>query len=189
MDNEILELAKQILNCSEIKNYEIPDINLYMDQVTSFMDSKLKNFKRNENDIILTKTMINNYTKNKLITPPVKKRYSKENLMMLIFIYHLKQSLSISDIGSLMNFIVDNDKSTNLEELYNDFVDIEKNTSTSFIDNLNSKINFIKETNDKNHDRNEKLFLLVIELILSANIEKRMAEKIIDTYFQTDDGK
>ena len=64
--------------------------------------------------------MINNYTKNKLITPPVKKRYSKENLMMLIFIYHLKQSLSISDIGSLMNFIVDNDKSTNLEELYND---------------------------------------------------------------------
>ena len=67
---------------------DIPNIDLYMDQVTTFMDSKLKNTTRYPSeDKILTKTMINNYAKNDLLPPPVKKKYSKEHMILLIMIY------------------------------------------------------------------------------------------------------
>ena len=58
-----------------IRPEDIPNIDLYMDQVTTFMDRKLKNTTRNpDNDKILTKTMINNYANNDLLPPPVKKK-------------------------------------------------------------------------------------------------------------------
>ena len=81
-----------------IKPDEIPDIDLYMDQVTTFMDTHLSASKRYPDDKILTKTMINNYTKAGLMPPPEKKKYSKEHMLMLIFIYYFKNILSISDL-------------------------------------------------------------------------------------------
>ena len=78
-----------------IRSDEIPNIDLYMDQVLTFMDRKLKTAARDpENDKILTKTMINNYAKNDLLPPPVKKKYSKEHVLLLIFIYYYKNILS-----------------------------------------------------------------------------------------------
>ena len=63
---------------------DIPAIELYVDQVTRFMDQHPSGNKRSEEDKILTKTMINNYTKNRLIPPPEMKRYSKEHIILLI---------------------------------------------------------------------------------------------------------
>ena len=60
-----------------IKPEEVPNIPLYMDQVTTFMDAQLASSKRYPEDKILTKTMINNYAKNDLLPPPLKKKYSK----------------------------------------------------------------------------------------------------------------
>ncbi|MCM1143400.1 MAG: DUF1836 domain-containing protein [Blautia sp.] len=86
-----------------IRSEDIPNIDLYMDQVTTFMESRLRNSTRNpDEDKILTKTMINNYAKNDLLPPPVKKKYSKEHVMLLIFIYYYKGILSINDIQSLL---------------------------------------------------------------------------------------
>ena len=71
-----------------ISSEDIPNIDLYMDQVTTFMDSRLRNTVRDEaEDKVLTKTMINNYAKNNLLPPPVKKKYSREHVLLLIFIY------------------------------------------------------------------------------------------------------
>lgn len=87
-----------------IKSEDIPNIDLYMDQVTTFMESRMKSTTRYpDSDKILTKTMINNYAKNDLLPPPVKKKYSKEHLLILIFIYYFKSILSISDIQELLN--------------------------------------------------------------------------------------
>lgn len=87
-----------------IDSDEIPNIALYMDQVTTFMDEHLKNTARNkETDKILTKTMINNYAKNDLLPPPEKKKYSREHILLLILIYYFKNILSINDIQMLLN--------------------------------------------------------------------------------------
>ena len=69
---------------------EIPNIDLYMDQVTTFMEEHLKSSCRHSDDKILTKTMINNYAKNNLMPPPEKKKYTREHIMLLIFIYYYK---------------------------------------------------------------------------------------------------
>ena len=108
-----------------IKAEDIPGIDLYMDQVTTFMDKKLRNTTRNpENDKILTKTMINNYAKNDLLPPPVKKKYSKEHVLLLIFIYYYKNVLSITDIQTLLQPITEHyfgtKGSMNLETIYNE---------------------------------------------------------------------
>lgn len=96
MINSILESVSRI---DYIKPEDIPNIDLYMDQVTTFMEEQLVSSKRYADDKILTKTMINNYAKNKLLPPPEKKRYSKEHVLMLIFIYYFKNILSINDTG------------------------------------------------------------------------------------------
>ena len=93
------DLLNSILGSLErieyIKPEDIPNIDLYMDQVTTFMDSRLSSTVRNPGeDKILTKTMINNYAKNDLLPPPVKKKYSKEHVLLLIFIYYYKGILS-----------------------------------------------------------------------------------------------
>lgn len=90
-----------------VKPEDIPNIDLYMDQVTTFMEDNLASTKRHDDDKILTKTMINNYAKNKLLPPPEKKRYSREHLLMLIFIYYFKNILSISDIQILLGPITE----------------------------------------------------------------------------------
>lgn len=83
---------------------EIPDIDLYMDQVTTFMNQHLSAFARDpENDKILTKTMINNYAKSDLLVPPVRKKYGMDHMILLLFIYYLKNFLSINDVARILD--------------------------------------------------------------------------------------
>ena len=102
-DELTADFCSQIRALDIIEIEDIPNIDLYMDQVTTFMEKSLKCYKRSESDKILTKTMINNYAKAKIFPAPVKKKYSQTHLMLLIMIYHLKSILSIKDIGTLFH--------------------------------------------------------------------------------------
>ena len=103
--NSIMESLSRI---EYIRPEDIPDIELYMDQVTTFMDSRLRATTRNPGDNkVLTKTMINNYAKNDLLPPPIRKKYSREHVLLLIFIYYFKGVMSINDIQVLLKPITD----------------------------------------------------------------------------------
>ena len=96
------ELLSYLDSADYIRSGDIPNIDLYMDQVTTFMEDQLKSTKRHSDDKIMTKTMINNYAKNDLLPPPLKKKYNKEHMMLLIYIYYMKSFLSINDIDKLL---------------------------------------------------------------------------------------
>ncbi len=81
-DKILHDLLNSLDSLEGIRPGEIPNIALYMDQVTTFMDAQLASSRRFESDKVLTKTMINNYAKNKLLPPPVKKKYSPEHMML-----------------------------------------------------------------------------------------------------------
>lgn len=187
---EILTCIKQLNLHEEIKLSDIPNLDLYMDQVITLFENGLNNSKRNEEDKILTKTMINNYTKDKILMPAVNKKYTKDHIIMMILIYNLKQILSINDIKSLLNKIVKTynnscDESINLEKLYEMFLEINSSEVTNFENEINSKLDsLIEKTCDscENNDDYEKLLITVLALINSANIQKRLAEKIIDKF-------
>ncbi len=116
------EILREIANTHHIRPGDIPDIDLYMDQVTHYMEEHLKNTRRYEEDKILTKTMINNYTKKKLLPHPVKKKYTKEHLLLLIYIYYFKDFLSLTDIRTILEPIVEaffgKDDSVSIDDIY-----------------------------------------------------------------------
>lgn len=188
----LLELLKGITEYDEIKLSDIPWVDLYMDQVTTFFDEKLKAFKRDEEDKILTKTMINNYAKAKLITPVKGKKYSKEQMVLLSLIYNLKQTLSINDIGlvlaPILKSISSQDKTLSLECIYNESLFINRSQTEEFDTWFKEKIEFLSDrcSNSDAEDKDLMLVLMsVLMLINSANNQKRMAEKIIDRYLKS----
>ena len=82
---------------------EIPKIDLYMDQVLTFLGERLRRTARKSDaDKILTKTMVNNYVKNKVMIPPVKKKYGRDHILLLMVIYYMKSFLSIDDIRTIV---------------------------------------------------------------------------------------
>ena len=82
----IKTMIKEWLRQDYITPEDVPSIELYMDQVTTFMDKQLENTKRFDSDKTLTKTMINNYSKEGLIKPIKGKKYSKEHILQMLFL-------------------------------------------------------------------------------------------------------
>ena len=129
--NDILNsILDSLTNIDYIRAEEIPNINLYMDQVTTFMDEQLASTKRYEDDKILTKTMINNYAKNHLLPPPIKKKYSREHVLILMCIYFFKNILSIKDIETVLKPLTEKyfsgESSMDLASIYREICEIEQ---------------------------------------------------------------
>ena len=94
MNKETLEtLVEKESQKSSIMSKDIPDLDLYMDQIMTLFEIHLANHKKNENDKLLTKTMINNYSKAKVITPVKGKKYTKEQIIQMLMIYQLKKTI------------------------------------------------------------------------------------------------
>ena len=175
-----------------IKSAEIPDIDLYMDQVLTFMNGKLEWSKRYEDDKIMTKTMINNYAKNHLLPPPDKKKYSKEHLLVLIFIYYFKNILSIGDIQSILNPLTeryfDNGKDLDLEKVYEEVFTLEKGQIEQMKESLAKDYERAGETfvNEAKEDKDFlQLFSFICMLSYDIYMRKQIIEKIIDTMAKT----
>jgi DNA-binding transcriptional MerR regulator len=173
-----------------------PDIPLYMDQVTTFMDNQLHATKRHEDDKILTKTMINNYAKNNLLPPPEKKKYSKEHLLTLIFIYYFKNVLSISDIQNILNPLTDRyfgkSKNLSLEEIYTRVFQLEEHQVQRIKKSIQEEF-LISESAFQdldNLDEDEADFLQKFTFICLLNfdvyVKKLLIEKIIDSMEKPD---
>ncbi len=181
------DLIREISSAAQLRTIDIPDIDLYMDQVTTYIDNKLGGFKRNDKDKILTKAMINNYAKAGLLIPPQNKKYSKDNMILLILIYKLKQMLSINDIGELFSHLFEGLKQDDkfLEKVYDTFLEIEKDRYTSLEEYAFHEMESIKNLSSRIEGESEQLqwFLLIMLLLTRAETERRLAEKIIDTYF------
>lgn len=102
-DEKILAWAREggELSCPEWE--QLPAIPLYVDQVLQYLRDSLQFFERDQEDVLLTNSMINNYVKKDVLPHPEKKKYSREHLAALTVICMLKQVLAIQDIGTLLN--------------------------------------------------------------------------------------
>ena len=183
--NSILESLERI---EYVKPEDIPNIDLYMDQVTTFMDRKLKSTARYPgNDKILTKTMINNYAKNDLLPPPVKKKYSKEHVLLLIFIYYYKGILSINDIQTLLTPITEhyfqNGKDFDLESIYREVFSMESDTIEELKEDVRQKFAKAQDSFSDAPDEDKEFlrqFSFICLLSFDVYVKKLMIEKMID---------
>ncbi len=184
------KILDSISNIDYVEASDIPNINLYMDQVTTFMDEGFASTKRYPEDKILTKTMINNYAKNNLLPPPVKKKYSKEHILAMIFIYYLKNILSIKDIETLLNPITEkyfhNDSSFGISDIYQEILNMEKERiPTAQKDIAKSYQKAMEQFEDIDNLSEEDLdelrtFAFICNLSFDVYIKKQLIEQLID---------
>ena len=170
----IEDLFSDVLNESVVLPSDIPDIDLYIDQITTLFEDKIKDSKRNDDDKLITKTMVNNYSKAGLIKPIKGKKYSKEHIIQMLIIYQMKQIISISDIKSAFDFCKSDQSS--LINTYTEFVNKRQLRAQKANDVTAALIS--AETGSAGVD--DKL-LLIMTLCSMSNYFKRMAEKIIDS--------
>lgn len=173
-----------------IKPEEVPNIDLYMDQVTTFMDERLKSSSRKKDDEekLMTKTMINNYAKNDVIPPPIRKKYNKEHVLILIMIYYFKSILQINDIKDLMDPIVEKyfnkDSDFGIEEIYDavfdDMGDILDGICTDVTDKYKSALNKFSEVPEDDREYLQ-LYSFVCMLGCDVFVRKLLIEKIVDS--------
>ena len=192
-DNLIDSIMASLDRVKFIKPGEIPDISLYMDQVTAFIDERLKNTARHHgDDRLLTKTMINNYAKNDLIPPPDKKKYSKEHMLLLIFVYYFKNIMSISDIQEMLRPITERyfgkETDTTIASIYEEVTGIANDRLEALKEDVREKYRISSETfgNVQNEEEQEflQLFSFICMLTFDVYIKKLMIEKIIDGYVE-----
>ena len=192
MENQWKYYLRKLVENLQATNYigpnDIPNIDLYMDQVTKFLDEHLEQSKRYDSDKLLTKTMINNYTKNNLLPSPVKKKYSKDHMYLLVFIYYLKSFLSINDVqhivGPMKDMFFGEDAKMDLEEVYKGIFDMETVVSQDLGKDVVKKFDRSKRVFENVEGEEEKEFLSIFSFIsmlsFDVYLKKQMIEQIID---------
>ena len=193
MRNAIIDLMNKLESIDYVRSDSVPNIDLYMDQVTSFLEDQLTVSKRREEDKLLTKTMINNYTKNDLLPPPNKKKYSKDHILTLLLIYYFKNILSISDIHAILDPITqnyfDNKNGFCMEDVYNEIFSIEQEASKKLLKDFSKKYH-VSQTSFQEFPKEDQEFLhtfaFICQLSYDVYVKKMLIQKIIDDVISKD---
>lgn len=193
---EFEDKLKQWMELDYVPPEDIPNIDLYMDQITTFLEEQLKNTKRYEEDKIFTKTMINNYSKNGLLPPSNKKKYSRNHMILLIYIYYLKSFLSISDIKNFLKPLTDtfyNNPKNEISffEIYKEIFQMEHNYNEPIRESIMETFEKAQETFPELSDGKQKELLQKFSFITLMGydiyLRKQVLEKMIDELYQDDD--
>lgn len=148
---------------------ELPEIDLYMDQVIALIEKYFSFHITDENTSIITHSMINNYVKLGIMPAPVKKKYSREHIAYLIIICSLKQALPISDIKHLIELRV---QRTSIEETLNFFSDLYDST-------LNTVFAIGKKFSSKSVDEASLFEDTALYMAIGSSGSKYVASRIV----------
>lgn len=99
---QVRQLARELADAPQIRREEIPDLEIYMDQLTTYLDRRLGFYNREEGVPFVTRSMVNNYSKAGVLPPPVSKRYNRVHVMVLSLVCQLKRLFTIQDLGRLL---------------------------------------------------------------------------------------
>lgn len=159
---------QRLINCSIPKWEEIPNIDLYMDQVIPLLEEYLGVL---GDEKVITQPMINNYVKLGIMPPPVKKKYSKSHIAYLIVICFLKHTLSMGTIQKIMPVGMSKEE---VEEVYRSFVENKNKAFEYVMDNIKQVAVPILDT-----DSVKRMNDLVIQISVASNICKVITEEIV----------
>ena len=183
----IEEVFKRYTDGSYIKASMLPDLDLYVDQITTFLTRHLAKTIRFEDDKIMSKTMINNYTKNHLLPPPDKKKYSRDHILLMIFIYYFKNFLPISDIKTILGPLTDKyfhkDADLNLEAIYTTLFSKEDTFVQEVLENVMKQFHMSADLfpdAPKADQASLREFTFICMLSLDIYLKKQLIEAILD---------
>lgn len=181
MTSDFINIVQKVLERSDMKSSDIPSLDLYIDQIITLLDTGLNNNKRNEKDKILTKTMVNNYSKQGVIKPIKGKKYSKEHIVQMLMVYSLKNTLSIEEIKRVLQpvYLLSDENKIDLCQLYDRFIDLKTDKKQSMAKTIDTILNDEKLELDTESDR----LVAILCLCALSEFAKTVAQEIIDLYY------
>ena len=184
---ELIAVAKDAVNEAELESREIPAIDLYVDQILNLVSGKLSEGSERFLDRQLTKTMINNYSKDGLITQIKGKKYNKEQIIQILTIYTLKNTLSIGEIKRVLSGAYEGEdfNTESLTAIYDRHLEIKKvnrEYALAALDGIIERNSFDVEKNSDYINTICALAALSFQLksIAQAMIDERFPEPVID---------
>ena len=172
--NEVEGIAREMSRAPQLQPEEIPDLEIYMDQLTTYLDKRLSFYSREAEAPFITRSMVNNYSKARLLPPPVSKRYSRIHMMVLSLICQLKRLFTIQDLGRLLA-PVSQDKQA--EGLYRLFLEAQREVFARTPEMTRELL----APRDGEGDGLEEKSALVVQLAVRAQRDLLLAERILDT--------
>lgn len=173
MKNTIDKLTSWLNDLAEYNTPRIdylPDLDLYMDQVITYMEKCFGPLSEYTNDKVITNSMINNYVKGNVIPNPVSKKYSRIHLIYIIAICTLKQVLPIADIAKLLK--ISEEEAENYF-LYDTFRNAQDESIHTIANTVLETLKYI------NTDTEDDLKILALKLAVSATASKMISERIL----------
>ena len=187
LEDAVEEILDHLDQLEYIHPSDIPDIGMYMDQVTTFMDARLSKARRTPEDKMLTKTMINNYTKHKLLPPPEGKKYSREHLLILLFIYYYKGTLSLQDIRSLLSPLREtyfqNENGPDITTIYEEILQDRKDRVASLKQDIYETFQAGQSSFTDAPEKDQeflRIFHVISSLVLDVYLKRHVIEQLID---------
>lgn len=172
--DEVRGIAREMTGAPQLDRGEIPDIEIYMDQLTTYLDKRLGFYNREEGTPFVTRSMVNNYSKAGLLPPTVSKRYSQVHIMILSLVCQLKRLFTIQDLGRLLSFLAE--EKEGVEELYRHFLTAQKEAFAETPAMAEQLLSALEEGEEA-----EVKAALVTQLAVRAQRDLLLAERILDS--------
>ena len=169
---------------------EMPEVELYMDQVVSLLNKELAVYKEKEQDVF-TKSMVSNYVKHKVLPKPENKKYNKEHMVILNMIFQLKSIFQMDEMKVLFKSFVENHESIleeqyDMEGLYDSLLRSRDKEILQMTNHIHEDIEYVKavmeEMGTSDDDAHEIMGVILI-LAIQSNASRLMARKLLNEYF------
>lgn len=176
-------LIQSAVNQSCLEPEQIPDLDLYIDQILMLFEDKLGDTRRREKDKILTKSMVNNYSKERMIRPMKGKKYTREQVLQILMICSLKNMLSIGDIKQVMTILMENGiEAKGLEEIFS----TNRVNQQKVKESISHILSGLQDSYTDEMDTVE-VVSLILGLASISGYCKRISEALIDNFFAAEE--
>ena len=178
-ENFFEEILRPALSDADLRAEDIPNIDLYLDQILSLVSDKNAEGSERYRDRILTKTMINNYSKEGLISPIKGKKYNKEQIYQMLLIYSLKNTLTIGEIKRLFGTVEKNGGEEAFSDVWRDYLSMKEESR----EKAEEITRAIREGCGLDLTKESDLLRLLLALVSLSAYLRTLAETVIDVRF------
>ena len=180
-ETELKALLAEAVRDADLHPNEIPSIDLYLDQITSLADEKRKEGSPRFADRALTKTMINNYSKDGLLSPIKGKKYTKEQILQMLLVYEMKNTLSISEIKRILQnvYALPEYDAAALERIYTRYLSIKEKERTATV----AGVSKFAEQEKLNLENEEDFLAFLLSLSAMSSYYKNAVQILLESHY------
>ena len=178
---ELQALLADAVQDADLHPREIPSIDLYLDQIISLADEKRREGSPRFADRSLTKTMINNYSKDGLLSPIQGKKYTKEQILQMLLVYEMKNTLSIGEIKRVLQnvYALPDYNAAALERIYTHYLDIKAKERTATV----AGVEKLAEQTDLNLKNEEDFLVFLLSLSAMSSYLKNTVQALLEAHY------